>query len=82
MADPYASSKAAPPASSSLPKLPSGSGWASSVSDTPGLGRPQYLFPETDYDQSFRRSWGERLTYHVGTAYLIGTSLLSYPAAP
>merc|ERR1712196_169745 len=30
------------------------------------------LFPEQDYNQLFRRSWGERLTYHCGAAYLIG----------
>ena len=49
------------------------SGWAA----TPDLGgssdsTPDYLF-ETDFDESFRRSWGERLTFHTGGAYLVGT---------
>ena len=33
--------------------------------------QPAFLFDE-NYDESFRRSWGERLTYHVGAAYSIG----------
>ena len=36
---------------------------------------PDYLF-ETDVDPSFRRSWGERLTFHVGGAYLLGACCL------
>ena len=35
------------------------------------IPQPDFLF-ETDYDEKFRRSWGERLTYHVGVAYLAG----------
>jgi|EP00900_Chrysochromulina_parva_P023821 mitochondrial import inner membrane translocase subunit TIM23 len=39
--------------------------------------QPDFLYDE-NYDESFRRSWGERLTYHVGAAYsagfLFGTS--------
>ena len=78
MADPYAASSAAalppPPSMSAPPSLPSG--WAA----TPGLDggsadTPDYLF-ETDVDPSFRRSWGERLTFHVGGAYLLGACCL------
>mmetsp|Transcript_25277 Transcript_25277/g.51351 ORF Transcript_25277/g.51351 Transcript_25277/m.51351 type:complete len:204 (-) Transcript_25277:199-810(-) len=32
---------------------------------------PDYLFAE-NYDAAFRRSWGERLTFHIGSAYLAG----------
>lgn len=34
---------------------------------------PDFLFPE-NFDTGFRRSWGERLTYHSGVAYLAGLS--------
>ena len=74
MADPY--SAAAVNASAAGPRAPPPSlpsGWAA----TPDLGgssdsTPDYLF-ETDFDESFRRSWGERLTFHTGGAYLVGT---------
>jgi len=67
MADPY-SSPAAPP-----PTLPSSANPAATVQIArPSASQPDFLFPESDYDQTFRRSWGERLTYHAGTAYLIG----------
>lgn len=73
MADPY--SAAAVNASAAGPRAPPPSlpsGWAA----TPDLGgssdsTPDYLF-ETDFDESFRRSWGERLTFHTGGAYLVG----------
>ena len=32
---------------------------------------PDYLFPE-NFDVAYRRSWGERLTFHIGAAYLAG----------
>ena len=32
---------------------------------------PDYLFAE-NYDAASRRSWGERLTFHIGSAYLAG----------
>ncbi len=32
---------------------------------------PDFLLPE-NYDNKFRRSWGERLVYHIGVGYLIG----------
>ena len=37
----------------------------------PQLKQPDYLFPE-NFDQNFRRSWGERVTFHIGSAYLAG----------
>lgn len=78
MADPYASAGGAP--SSDMPPTPSApptlpSGWAASQEflggASAGGSSPDYLF-ETDLDPSFRRSWGERLTFHVGGAYLVG----------
>ena len=33
--------------------------------------KPDYLFPE-NYDQKFRRTWGDRLIYHIGCGYLLG----------
>lgn len=73
MADPYAASgSAAPP-----PPLPSAVGSASGADDlflnvsSEPAAQPDFLFEES-YDQSFRRSWGERLTYHVGCAYSTG----------
>lgn len=36
-----------------------------------GADQPDFLFDE-NYDTSFRRSWGERLTFHAGSAYLLG----------
>ena len=39
---------------------------------------PDYLFAE-NYDAGFRRSWGERLTFHIGSAYLAGEG---QPALP
>ena len=73
MADPYASSSAPPPAgASSMPALPPGAGWAASVQpSSDNASSPDYLF-DSDYDEGFRRSWGERLTYHTGSAYCIG----------
>ena len=79
MADPY-SAAAVNASASSLPQAPPSlpSGWAA----TPGLSTsdssPDYLF-ETDYDESFRRSWGERLTFHAGSAYLLGTPAAWHP---
>ena len=77
LSDPYTSSS--PSGTASAGKLDAGSlgpvfgaGW--------GLGptlpqveenAPDYLFAE-NYDAAFRRSWGERLTFHIGSAYLAG----------
>lgn len=78
MLDPYASGA---PSSSPASALPSFG--ASAAADAYGSGSlhlptqpapiptPDFLF-EDSYDESYRRSWGERLTYHVGAAYLVG----------
>lgn len=84
MADPYASAGAAASAGSALPSFGSVFGGSAAASgDSYGSGSlhipdqpapiptPDFLFSE-GYDESFRRSWGERLTYHVGVAYLGG----------
>lgn len=42
--------------------------------------QPDFLYDE-NYDESFRRSWGERLTYHVGAAYSAGAQAALYLAA-
>ena len=71
MQDPYAAS------GSSLPPPPIPSGNSSAAADDLFLlpkepvPQPDFLFAE-NYDESYRRSWGERLTYHVGCAYSIG----------
>ena len=77
LSDPYTSSSAS--GTTATGKLDAGSlgpvfgaGW--------GLGpslpqveenTPDYLFAE-NYDAAYRRSWGERLTFHIGSAYLAG----------
>ena len=84
MADPYAS-PSAPTASSTLPSLPSFSGGGGGGGGGEGYGSgslympdkpapiptPNFLFEES-YDEAYRRSWGERMTYHVGLGYLVG----------
>ena len=37
----------------------------------PAASQPDFLFPE-NYDEMYRRSWGDRLTYHIGCGYLAG----------
>merc|ERR1719421_30803 len=75
MADPYASGGAPAPASAlpSAPGLPGG--WAAKddlyLNASEPAATPDFLF-EDSYEEGFRRSWGERLTYHVGVAYLGG----------
>lgn len=76
MADPYASSapaKAAspPPGSSSGLFGSSNQGGLMRMPQPAQPAQPDFLFDD-NYDSSFRRSWGERLTYHVGWAYLLG----------
>jgi len=86
MQDPYASSTAASSASSggggsfSLPSFGGGSGGGGEsygsgsfhIPDQPApIPTPNFLFEES-YDTNYRRSWGERLTYHCGAAYLVG----------
>ena len=69
MADPYASGSSPPPASS----LPSFGGFTLPPPEpaVPAAAQPDYLFTE-NYDAAYRRSWGERLTFHIGAAYLAG----------
>jgi len=78
LADPYAASStsAGKGLSSSVPSLPPGGGWAATEQLQLPKGvasseQPDFLFPE-NYDTDFRRSWGERLTFHAGSAYLVG----------
>lgn len=70
--DPYASVNAASSTSADISKLgPAfGSSWGVGA-PTPGAQTPDFLFPETA-DSQYRRSWGDRLTYHIGMGYLIG----------
>lgn len=81
MADPYASPSASLPPPPSMPSAPPSlpSGWAATPGLEGGSSTPDYLF-ETDTDPTFRRSWGERLTFHVGGAYLVGACLRLSPA--
>ena len=84
MADPYASpgSASAPPrppmlSSSSSPDEFQAAPAASddlflNIPSQP-VPQPDFLFDES-YDESFRRGFGERLTYHVGVAYSLGAS--------
>lgn len=85
MSDPYASGGAPPaagaPAASALPSfgsaIPSlsgdsyGSGALHIPTEAAPIPTPNFLFEE-GYDEAYRRSWGERLTYHVGGAYMGG----------
>lgn len=69
MSDAYASASS----SSTPPTLPEG--WAASQEPLlSGAPQPDYLFSE-NYDASYRRTWGERLTFHAGSAYLAGERL-------
>lgn len=47
----------------------------------PQEASPDFLFPE-NFDESFRRSWGERLTFHAGGAYLVGARAAPRAAPP
>jgi len=77
MADPYAGSGST--ASPAAVPQPTFGGFGSSTTDdlhlnassSEPLPTPDFLFPES-FDEKFRRSWGERLTFHVGSAYLVG----------
>jgi len=82
MADPYASPGSAsappPPPMLSSSSSPDEFQAAPAASDDLFLNipsqpvpQPDFLFDES-YDESFRRGFGERLTYHVGVAYSLG----------
>ena len=91
MADPYASSggsgslAAPPPLSSPSGDFAPTPAAAPAVADdlflnvsTAPAATPDYLFEE-NYDENFRRGFGERLTYHVGGMYSIGACLPQRP---
>jgi len=77
MADPYASSSAPATPAFSFPSFGGasndtyGSGALHIPTEPAPIPTPDFLFEES-YDESFRRSWGERLTYHCGAAYIVG----------
>uniref|UniRef100_A0A7S3TJ48 Mitochondrial import inner membrane translocase subunit TIM23 n=1 Tax=Strombidinopsis acuminata TaxID=141414 RepID=A0A7S3TJ48_9SPIT len=74
LADPYANADAASSASADISKLgPAfGAGWSMPAPGAvPSAAQPDFLFPESA-DDKYRRSWGERLTYHIGLGYLTG----------
>jgi len=78
MADPYASGGQPSSPAASLPGFGAaaaadayGSGGLHLPSQPAPIPTPDFLFEES-YDEAYRRSWGERLTYHVGAAYLVG----------
>ena len=74
MADPYALKDGAIPAAGKLDTslgpafggltFPAGANPAATV-------QPDFLFAE-NYEEDYRRSWGERLTFHIGAGYLAG----------
>ena len=72
MSDPYLSSSATPPTKLTDLGPAFGGGWGLGPT-TPQVEQnaPDYLFAE-NYDMAYRRSWGERLTFHIGAAYLVG----------
>ncbi|EOD06620.1 hypothetical protein EMIHUDRAFT_121264 [Emiliania huxleyi CCMP1516] len=73
MQDPYASADAASQSSVEFGKLgPAfGSAWTTPAPGAAPLQQPDFLFEETA-DAMYRRSWGDRLTYHIGVGYLVG----------
>eukprot|EP00962_Isochrysis_galbana_P048942 scaffold20575_cov93-Isochrysis_galbana.AAC.3 len=74
MADPYANAASASSTTSDISKLgPAfGNAWSMPAAGSmPGASQPDFLFPETA-DDKYRRSWGDRLTYHIGLGYLTG----------
>ena len=75
MRDPYASADAASQSSVEFGKLgPAfGSAWTTPAPGAAPLQQPDFLFEETA-DAMYRRSWGDRLTYHIGVGYLVGAA--------
>ena len=72
MSDPYANPDG--PGTSLDPTLAlTAAQGATRATAPPGAPTPEFLFPE-NYDSGFRRSWGDRLTYHIGLGYLTGVS--------
>ena len=75
MSDPYLSSSSTAPTKLTDLGPAFGGGWGLGPT-TPQVEQnaPDYLFAE-NYDTAYRRSWGERLTFHIGAAYLVGEEL-------
>ena len=71
MADPYASSGKLDTGSLGPAFGGTGNLFLPPPSPSP-VAQPDFLFPE-NYEESYRRSWGERLTFHIGASYLAGT---------
>lgn len=69
MSDPYANPSG--PGTSLDPAIALNAVQGAVSRSSPAAATPDFLFPE-NYDQSFRRSWGDRLTYHIGLGYLVG----------
>ena len=69
MSDPYANPEG--PGTSLDPAIALNAAQGAVTAGVPGAATPDFLFPE-NYDTTFRRSWGDRLTYHIGLGYLVG----------
>lgn len=70
MADPYANSGKLDTGSLG-PAFGGGGGGLFLPANPVPAAQPDFLFPE-NYEESYRRSWGERLTFHIGASYLAG----------
>jgi len=73
MSDPYANASAASSTTADVSKLgPAfGNSWSMPAAGSLPNSQPDFLFQETA-DPKYRRSWGDRLTYHIGLGYLTG----------
>eukprot|EP00316_Scyphosphaera_apsteinii_P017805 CAMPEP_0119307478 /NCGR_PEP_ID=MMETSP1333-20130426/7960_1 /TAXON_ID=418940 /ORGANISM="Scyphosphaera apsteinii, Strain RCC1455" /LENGTH=192 /DNA_ID=CAMNT_0007311031 /DNA_START=89 /DNA_END=667 /DNA_ORIENTATION=+ len=73
LVDPYANPEVPNPNLDTSKLGPAfGSGWNSGqVAPEQQALSPDFLFPE-NFDSDYRRSWGDRLTYHIGVGYLAG----------
>jgi import inner membrane translocase subunit TIM23 len=77
LSDPYTGTSSTPPPAGKL-EPPALGGFSFGLPSVPQVedqyeSPPDFLFPE-NFDTGFRRSWGERLTFHIGAAYLVGLS--------
>ena len=73
MADPYAlKDGAVPPPTGGLGPAFGGLTFPAGANPGPTV-QPDFLFPE-NFEEDYRRSWGERLTFHIGSAYLTGAT--------
>ena len=78
LSDPYTGTSSTPPPAGKL-EPPALGGFSFGLPSVPQVedqyeSPPDFLFPE-NFDTGFRRSWGERLTFHIGAAYLVGEEL-------